>query len=95
MDAVPGIMTRVEPRYPESAARRFLAGKVVLRLFIDESGKVVRVVTLQANPPGYFEQPAEEAFRVARFSPGMKEGRPVKVQLTLEVSFEHPAAPGS
>lgn len=88
-------MTRVEPEYPESAARRFLAGKVVIRLFIDESGKVERVVTLSADPPGHFERPAEEAFRAARFSPGMKDGRAVKVQITLEVNFEHPPAPGS
>jgi TonB family protein len=93
LDVIPGIMTRVEPQYPESALRRFLAGKVVIRLFIDESGKVERVVTLRADPPGYFEPSAEEAFRAARFSPGMKGGRPVKVQVTLEVNFEHPPAP--
>jgi TonB family protein len=93
LDVVPGIMTRVEPQYPESAARRFLTGKVVVRLFIDESGKVERVLTLRADRPGYFEQPAERAFRAARFSPGVKSGRAVKVQMTLEVRFEHPAPP--
>lgn len=86
-------MTRVEPQYPESALRRFLAGKVVIRLFIDESGHVERVVTLRADPPGYFETSVEKAFRVARFSPGIKGGRPVKVQVTLEVDFEHPPVP--
>ena len=95
LDVVPGIMTQAEPAYPERAARRFLAGKVILRLFIDEYGKVERVVTVRADPPGYFEQPAEDAFRGARFSAGMKGGKPVRTQITLEVNFEHPAAPGS
>ena len=95
LDVRPGIMTRVDPEYPERAARRFLAGKVIVRLFIDEAGKVERVAILQAEPPGYFEQPAQDAFKAARFSPGMKGGRPVKTQMTLEVNFEHPRAPGS
>jgi protein TonB len=93
LDVVPGIMTRVMPEYPEHAARRFLAGRVVVRLFLDESGSVERVVALDAEPPGYFEQAAVDAFRAARFSPGMKDGRPVKVQITLEVNFEHPSPP--
>jgi protein TonB len=95
LDVRPGIMTRVDPVYPDAAARRFLTGKVVIRLFIDEAGAVERVVTVKAEPPGYFEQSAERAFRAARFTPGMKNGRPVKVQMLLEVRFDSPAAPSS
>ena len=95
LDVPPGIMSHVEPAYPERAARRFVGGKVVIRLFIDESGSVERVETVRAEPPGYFEQPAADAFKAARFSPGMKGGRPVKVQLTLQVDFQHPQPPGS
>jgi TonB family protein len=93
LDVRPGIKTHVEPAYPESAARRFVTGKVVIRLFIDESGAVERVTTVKAEPPGYFEQAAERAFLAARFTPGMKGGRPVKVQMLLEVSFDGPPAP--
>lgn len=93
LDVRPGIMTRVEPVYPGSAARRFLSGKVVIRLFIDEAGAVERVVTVKAEPPGYFERSAERAFQAALFTPGMKNGRPVKVQMLLEVRFDSPAAP--
>jgi protein TonB len=93
LDVRPGIMTHVNPVYPDAAARRFLAGKVVIRLFIDEAGTVERIVTVKAEPPGYFEQSAERAFRAARFTPGMKNGRPVKVQMLLEVSFDSPATP--
>jgi TonB family protein len=90
LDVKPGIMTRVVPEYPEAAAQRSLAGKVVVRLFIDESGAVERVLALRADPPGYFERSAEQAFGAARFSPGVKDGRAVKVQLTLEVNFDSP-----
>ncbi len=93
LDVKPGIMTRTQPEYPEAAARRFLAGKVRLQLFIDESGAVERVLTLHADSPRYFEEPAQRAFRAARFSPGLKNGKPVKVQMTIEVTFDSPPPP--
>lgn len=90
LDVRPGIMTRVDPEYPQAAARRFLSGRVVIRLDIDETGKVERVRTVKATPPGYFEQSAERAFRDARFTPGMKDGRAVKVRMVLEIDFDNP-----
>lgn len=94
LDVRPQIMTRVNPAYPEAAARRFLGGKVVLRLEIDEHGKVERARTVRAQPAGYFEASAEEAFLAARFTPGMKDGRAVRVQVMLEVSFDSAPPPG-
>ena len=93
LDVRPGIRTHVEPEYPEAAARRSLSGKVVIRLYIDEKGAVERVKTLRAEPPGYFERSAESAFRAARFTPAMKNGRPVKAQMTIEVHFDSPPPP--
>ena len=88
LDVRPGIMTRVEPEYPEAAAQRFLPGKVLISLDIDEAGKVERVRTVRASPPGYFEESAERAFRAARFTPGIKDGRAVKVRMVFEISFD-------
>jgi protein TonB len=93
LDVQPLITTRVHPEYPETAARRFLSGKVRLQLYIDETGAVERVQTLAAEPLGYFEGPAHLAFRAARFTPGRKDGKPVKVQMTVEVSFDSPQPP--
>ncbi len=93
LDVRPGIKTRVEPEYPERAARRFLSGTVRIRLFISERGTVDRVMVVKADPAGFFEESAERAFRAARFSPGMKGGRAVKVQMLLEVTYESPDAP--
>lgn len=96
LDVRPGIKTRIQPEYPQSAARQGLSGKVVLRLYIDEKGIVERVETLSAQPPGVFERSAERAFSAARFSPGMKNKRPVRTQMTIEVSFDSPKpAPGA
>jgi len=93
LDVRPGIKTRVEPAYPERAARRFISGKVRIRLFISERGMVERVIVVKSEPPGFFEESAERAFLAARFSPGMKDGRAVKVQMLLEVDYESPPPP--
>lgn len=93
LDVRPGILVRVEPEYPEAAARRFLSGRVIARLLIDESGAVERVAIVSADPPGYFEESATRAFMAARFTPGMKDGRAVRVQMLLEVTFDSPPPP--
>jgi TonB family protein len=90
LDVQPGIMTRVEPAYPDAALARGLSGKVVLRLYINEKGAVDRVETLSAKPAGYFEASAERAFQAARFTPGRKGKQAVKTQMVIEVSFEAP-----
>lgn len=90
LDTPPGIKTRVMPEYPSEAVRRSLSGTVVLRLFIDESGAVERIVVLRSHPPGVFDASALRAFRPARFSPGAKAGSPVRSQVTIEVKFENP-----
>ena len=95
LDVRPGILTRVEPAYPDTALARGLSGKVVLRLYIDEKGAVERVETLSATPAGYFEASAESAFRAARFTPGRKANQAVKTLMDIEVTFEAPAARGS
>lgn len=91
LDVRPGILTRVEPAYPDTALARGLSGKVVLRLYINEKGTVDRVETLSAAPAGYFEASAERAFGAARFTPGRKGKQAVKTQMVIEVSFEAPA----
>ena len=93
VDARPGILMQVEPEYPEAAARRFLSGRVVARLLIDETGAVEKVAVVSAEPPGYFEAAAEKAFLAARFTPGIKDGRPVRVQMLLEINFDSQPAP--
>jgi TonB family protein len=91
LDVRPGILTRVEPAYPDTALARGLSGKVVLRLYINEKGTVDRVETLSAAPAGYFEASAEHAFQAARFTPGRKGKQAVRTQMVIEVSFEAPA----
>ena len=92
LDVRPGIKVHVNPAYPARAARANVSGKTVLRLYIDVNGMVERVEVEHATPAGYgFEESAATAFRGARFSPAMKDGKRVRALMRIEVSFDAPS----
>jgi len=75
-----------EPDYSEEARKAKFQGTVVLYIVVDEKGnpkdlKVIRPLGLG------LDQKAIEAVEKWRFRPGMKDGKPVPVQATIEVSF--------
>jgi TonB family protein len=93
LDIRPWIAMQVEPEYPDAAAHRFMSGKVVIRVLINELGKVDRTVVVSSEPQGFFEIPAQNAFNAARYTPGVKLGKAVKSQLTIEVTFTSAGPP--
>jgi protein TonB len=84
----PSITTNERPESPVSALGSGVTGTVILRLFVDADGHVERVQTVSSEPQGYFEEAAEKAFQAAAFTPGYRDGRPVPVQIVIEVLFE-------
>lgn len=85
LDPGPRPLEEIEPAYPEEA--KLQEGSVVLRLLINEAGRIDDVAVVRAYPQGLFEKAALDAFGSARFSPGMRFGVAVKSQLTIEVMF--------
>ena len=82
----PQVVFKVEPEYSEEARKAKFQGTVVLFIVVDEKGnprdlKVIRPLGLG------LDQKAIEAVEKWRFKPGMKDGRPVPVQATIEVNF--------
>ena len=61
-------------------------------LFIDESGRVVRVRFEGAPLPAPLEEAARSAFTNARFRAGEAAGRNVKAQIRVEVAFDGASA---
>lgn len=57
-------------------------------LFIDAAGIVREMVADTHSLPPAMEEAALQAFRQARFSPGMRNGLPVKSILRIEIEFE-------
>jgi protein TonB len=87
----PLIKTRVEPEFPPDAAA--LNGRIVLRLYIGEQGEVEKMAIIEAEPPGEFEKSTLEAFAAARYTPGIKDGAPVRSLVTIEILYHMPTTP--
>ena len=91
LDVLPRPLTPIEPLFPLNAQLRGVSGKVTLAVSIDTLGRVVDVEVVRAEPPGYFEDAARNAFAAARYSPGIKDGRVVRARLQTVVVFEQGA----
>jgi len=77
----PGLIKRVEPRYPPAMQTARIQGDVVLDAVIFKDGTVGEIRVLQAANP-MFEQAAVEALKQWRYSPS-----PQDVILTVRVNF--------
>jgi TonB family protein len=83
----PQIVQQVEPAYPPEARKSHTEGSVVLKIVIDEKGKVTspRIGTSSGNQD--LDQAALDAVSAWSFKPATLEGRPVAVQYTLTIRF--------
>lgn len=74
--------------YPREALQLRVSGEVSLRLFIDESGALVRSEVVSAEPPGIFEEAAIQAVGGMRFTPARKGEHTVRSQRTVQITFD-------
>lgn len=84
--SAPQAISAPDPEYTEEARRAKTQGTCVLWLIVDSSGhpRDVRVV----RGLGYgLDAKAVEAVRQWRFQPSQKDGKPVDVQISVEVAF--------
>jgi TonB family protein len=75
-----------DPEYTEEARKAKYQGVVVLWLVIGPDGRPRDVRVARALGMG-LDQKAVEAVRQWKFEPAMKDGKPVAVQLNVEVNF--------
>lgn len=81
----PRRVTFVQPEYPPEAQARGLRGIVILELLIDEEGRVADVAVVRSVPP--FDEAAIEAARQWKYQVSRVDGVPVKVRLTVPITF--------
>ena len=85
-DQMPKLLKHVTPVYPIEMRIAGIVGRVTLVSVIDEKGDLVESSVAQSNNP-WFERPALDAVFKWKFSPAMKDGRPVKTQVKQEITF--------
>jgi len=82
----PAFLKRVVPDYPRMARRLGREGRVLLRLVIDETGRLVHAEVVEKAGFG-FDREAMEAVRKSVFLPARRNGVPVKSEALLPVRF--------
>ena len=83
---MPSIIRKIEPEYSEEARKAKWQGTVQLSVVIDETGHARDLKVSKSLGLG-LDQKAMEAVAKWLFKPGMKDGRPVAVFATIEVTF--------
>ncbi len=74
-----------KPKYPKAARESGASGTVVVRVLIDENGKVISAEAVSGHPD--LREASEEAASRAEFTPTTLAGRPVKVSGTIQYNF--------
>lgn len=89
VEELPIPLSPISPKYPEEARRTGIEGKVLVLLYIDESGNVKKV-EVQKSPSDILSKSAIEAVSSARFKPARIAGaaRAVCMLLTLKFHLE-------
>ncbi len=82
----PSILFKIEPEYSEEARRAKWQGPVTLSVVVSEFGEVTDVKVLRSLGLGLDEE-ATEAVQKWVFKPGQKDGQPVAVYATIQVTF--------
>ena len=88
VDVLPHALREIVPDYPQDADLQRISGTVRLKLKLEADGRVVDAEVVSSVPPGVFDDAAIKAFRAGRFAPAMKNGRPVRSQILIEVAFD-------
>ncbi len=82
----PRFVQRAQPRYPRLARELGKEGTVLLRLTIDEGGRLVHVEVVKPAGSG-FDEEAVRAVKESRFSPARRGGKPVMCRANLPIRF--------
>jgi protein TonB len=84
--SAPEAISTPDPEYTEAARSAKTQGTCVLWLIVDDQGHPRDIRVVRGLGFGLDEK-AVEAVRQWRFSPAMKDGHPVNVQISVEVGF--------
>ncbi len=84
--SAPKAIDTPDPEYSEEARKAKYQGTVILWLIVDQGGHPDNIKIARSLGMG-LDQKAIEAVRRWKFEPALKDGRPVAVQINVEVNF--------
>ena len=83
----PVVIYKVDPEFSEEARRAKFMGIVLVNLIVDQHGLPQNVHVLRGVGMG-LDGKAVEAVKQYRFKPALEAGKPVAVELNVEVNFQ-------
>jgi TonB family protein len=86
-DHAPLPIDQVTPKYPELALRAGLEGTVWVKMWVDESGKVVKASVTKSDAE-IFNQAAQDAAMKWTFRPALMKGKQVAVWVSVPFRFK-------
>lgn len=85
---LPEVVREVKPQYTADAMRAKIQGTVILECIVLPDGTVGQVSILKSLDPVFgLDQEAIKAAKQWRFRPGRKQGQPVAVLVSIELTF--------
>jgi protein TonB len=85
--SAPVLIYSVEPEFSEEARKAKVAGNVLVNLWVDTQGNPSHVRVIRGVGMGLDEK-ARDAVLQYKFKPAMENGKPVLVELNVEVTFQ-------
>ncbi len=85
--SAPVVLFAPEPEFSEEARKAKVAGNVLVYLQVDTNGNPTHVRVIKGIGMGLDEK-AMEAVHKYKFKPAMEDGRPVPVEMNVEVNFQ-------
>jgi TonB family protein len=84
-------------QYPPRLYDQKVEGDVVLRLFVDSTGRLAPESSKVAEPSGYsaLDSAALAGARQLRFAPARRHGLPIATAFLQPIEFRHPGASGA
>ena len=86
VDENPAPIKTAKPEYPLDLKRDGVSGLAAVSCVIDETGNVISCKVTKSSNPG-FEKPALDAIAKWKFKPAKKDGKEVKVKVTIPFRF--------
>jgi protein TonB len=83
----PELIYKVDPEFSEEARKAKFMGIVLVNLIVDQNGNPVNVHVLRGVGMG-LDDKAVEAVKQYKFKPAREGGKPVAVELNVEVNFQ-------
>ena len=86
-EAPPIVTQKVNPTYPAAALKDGTKGHVILKVYIDETGKVVKTEVVRSIPPSVFDEAAAQCVMQWKYRPARQRNIAIPVVTAVRVNF--------